>query len=60
MSVDSVDITKYYQGDQIKENERDGSCSTHGGNEKRVQNFSRKISRNRLGELGVDGKIILK
>jgi hypothetical protein len=33
--------TKYNQGDQIKENEMDGACSTHARDDKCLQSFSR-------------------
>jgi hypothetical protein len=40
----------------------DKTCSMHGRDEKCIQNFSRKTSREKtaLGDLGVNGKIILK
>jgi hypothetical protein len=38
-------FTKYYQGDQIMENEMECACSTHGRDENRTQNFHRKMRR---------------
>jgi hypothetical protein len=35
----------YYTGDKIKENEMDWACGSHGGNEKRIQNFGGEIGR---------------
>jgi hypothetical protein len=39
-----------------------GACNTHGADDKRIQNISQKIwnAGDHLGELGVDGKIILQ
>jgi hypothetical protein len=34
-----VSFTKYYQGDQIKEDDMGRPCSTHGRDEKCIQNF---------------------
>ena len=35
----SVLLTKYYSGDQIKENEIGGACGTYRGEKGRVQGF---------------------
>jgi hypothetical protein len=35
-------LTRHYYGNQIKGNELDGACSTHGRDEKCAQNFSQK------------------
>jgi hypothetical protein len=32
-------LMKYYSGDQIKENETGGPCSTYGGEERCIQSF---------------------
>jgi hypothetical protein len=39
-----------------------GACSTYGGEERRIQDFWWKSlnERDHLGDLGVDGRIILK
>jgi hypothetical protein len=37
-----VIITRYYQADQIKENEVGKACGTHGRGEKLVQGFGGK------------------
>jgi hypothetical protein len=38
-------LTKYYQGDQIKEDEVGGACSAHEGDENCFQNFGREARR---------------
>jgi hypothetical protein len=35
-------FTKYYSGNQVKENVIGGTCITHGRNKKSVQNFGRE------------------
>jgi hypothetical protein len=35
--------TRYYQRDQIKENEVDRACSMHGRDEEHIENHGRKI-----------------
>jgi hypothetical protein len=53
----SVLFTKYYSGDQIK-NEMSEACSTYGGEE---EGFDGETCRKeRLEDLGVDGRVILK
>jgi hypothetical protein len=54
-------LTQYYLGDQIEKNERVGSCSTYGG-EERYKGFWRRNPRERdnLEDPGVDGSIILR
>ena len=55
-------FTKYYMGDQIKNNEMGGACSTYGKQERCIQGFGRAKLReiHHFEELGVDGRIILK
>jgi len=52
--------SKYYLGDQVKGNEKGGSCSMHGRHEKYIQNFGLKTEGKRpLRRLGTNGKIII-
>jgi hypothetical protein len=45
----------------MKKDMMDGACSMHGGDEKYVQNIDWKPQEsNNLGDLGIDGRIILK
>jgi hypothetical protein len=52
-----VRLSKYYSGDQIKEDEVGGSCSTHGIDGKC---YNILIGRGNSEDLGVGGKIMLK
>jgi len=47
---------KYYSGDQVKEDEMGGACSTHGCDEKCIQNVGRKGTVH-AEDLGVGGNI---
>jgi hypothetical protein len=40
-------FTKYYQVDEIKEDDIDGACNMHGRYEKCIQNFGRRKLRGR-------------
>jgi hypothetical protein len=42
-----LDLTRYYKGDKIKEDEMCWACNTHGGAEKCVHNFGQKRPRPR-------------
>jgi len=42
LAAQLVRFIKYCYGDQMKEDEMDRECSTHGRDEKYVQNFGRK------------------
>jgi hypothetical protein len=42
-------LHQYYSGDQIKEDEMGGACSTHGRDEKCIQYFGGKPEGKRLG-----------
>jgi hypothetical protein len=42
-SFTSLLLTKYYSGDQFKEDEMDGACGTHAGEKKCIHSFGRKI-----------------
>jgi hypothetical protein len=55
-------FTKYYYGNQIKMNERDGTCSMYGRDKKCVQNSSWRTQREEsyLQNPGIYGKIILE
>jgi hypothetical protein len=48
--------------DKIKKNEMGGACSAYGGEERRMQDFGwRNLrERDRLGDPGLDGRIILR
>jgi hypothetical protein len=48
-------FTKFYKGDQTKEDGTDGTCSKHSVDEKCLQNFVR----NNFGDKHVGGRIIL-
>jgi hypothetical protein len=51
-------LTKYYQGNQIGEDETAGLRSMHGKDEKCIKNFSRKTCRrDQLEDVGVDWRI---
>jgi hypothetical protein len=51
-------FTKYYYGDQ-SENKMDGTCSTHGRDEKSIKFWSRNLKeRYYLVKLGIDERII--
>jgi hypothetical protein len=39
---------KYYSGDQMKEDEIGGTCSTHGTADKCIQRFGRKTQRDEI------------
>jgi len=41
-------LAKYYSGDQIGENERDGACSTNSIEEKFIQGVSGKNGRKKV------------
>jgi hypothetical protein len=50
-----------HQGNQIKTDTMCGACSTHGENEKCIQNVGRKnLNKDRLREPGVFGRIMSK
>jgi hypothetical protein len=49
MSFTTCSVTKYFSGDQIKEEKMGGDCRKHGRNKET----------DHLEDLGVDGKIIL-
>jgi len=55
-------ISRYYCGDQIKEHEMGGTCSTDEKDEKTHTIFwlENLKGRDHLQDLGVDGKIILE
>jgi hypothetical protein len=56
----SVLLTKFYSGDQVK-NEMRRACSTYGGEEGCIQGFGGGTSgKNHLEDPGVDARIILK
>ena len=52
----SVLLTKYHSGDQIKKTGMGRACSTYGGEERCIQDFSGETSETP----GVDGRLILK
>jgi hypothetical protein len=36
-------LTKYYSGEQMKEDEMDGECCTYGGEEKWIRSFGSEV-----------------
>jgi hypothetical protein len=58
----SVLLTQYCAGDKIEKNEIGGAFSVDGGGENRVQGFlwGNLRERDHWGDLGVDGRIILR
>jgi hypothetical protein len=50
---------KYYWDDQMKEGEMSGACSMHGRNEKHNNWLDNLKGRDHLGDLYVDGRIML-
>jgi hypothetical protein len=52
-------LTKYDSGDQIKNNEKGGECSTYGRQERCIW-WGDLTERDHLEDLGVDERIILK
>jgi hypothetical protein len=53
-------IRVFYQNDQVKEEERGRACSTRERNEKCTINFEERNRGNHFGDLGINGRIILK
>jgi hypothetical protein len=54
-------FTKYYWSNQVKNDKKGGTRSTHEGNEKYTQHFGRKPEGKRqFGDLGVDEMIEYK
>jgi hypothetical protein len=50
-------LIKYYLGDESKENENGGTCSTNGRDKNFIQNLVEKPERKRpLGDPDVDGR----
>jgi hypothetical protein len=43
--ITTLRFANYYEGDKIKKGEMGGQCSMHGIDEKCIQNFRRKTSR---------------
>jgi hypothetical protein len=56
----TVHFTKYYQGDQIKENEMDEACGTHGNMGNTTFWSGNLRGRDHFEDLDVDGRIILE
>jgi len=57
----SVLLNKYYCGEQIKNNEMGGACSTYGGgNVQKRFGCRNPRERDHLEQAGVNGRIILK
>jgi hypothetical protein len=54
-------LTKYYSGDEIKQNKMGGPCGTLGREQKSVESFAWKSEGNiRLGKPGLKGGKIIK
>ena len=50
-----------FTGDKIEKNEMGGTCSTYGGQERRIHGLMGKPKgKNQLGDLDVDGRIIFR
>jgi hypothetical protein len=52
-------LTRYYQADQIKENEAGGACGTRGRGERKVYKISvgKPEGKDHLKDQGVDGRM---
>jgi hypothetical protein len=54
-------LSSIFLGDQIKEGKMGAACRTHGGENKYIQSLvGESWKKEHLGDLGVEGKVILK
>jgi hypothetical protein len=51
-------FTEYYEGEEIKQNDKAGSCSKHEKDKKCIQKSENHGGGKILGDLGINGKII--